>query len=259
MNRTGLAIALGIAVVVGVVFAIDPRLDLDISAWFYDPRKPLWLYNVQPWVLHSRDGARYLTALIVAPAFLAIIGKLMFPSRPMLIGGRAALFLALTMALGPGLLTNAILKEHWGRPRPIDVTQFDGTDRFVPWWDPRGDCTGNCSFVAGEPSGAFWTLGPASLAPPQWRLAAYGGALVFGAAVGVLRIGGGGHFFTDVVFAGVFMFLLAWVIHGLFYRWPATRCGDDAIERRLARTAMAVRGAFASLARRFGGRGRKSS
>lgn len=259
MNCTGLIIALAVAVVVGVVFGVYSQFDLDIAGHFYDLRKPLWAYNVQPWVLHSRDAARYLIALIVAPAFLAIIGKLLLPSRPMLIGGRAALFLALTMALGPGLLTNAILKEHWGRPRPIDVTQFGGTDRFVPWWDPRGGCTGNCSFVAGEPSGAFWTFAPASLAPPQWRLLAYGGAIAFGVAIGLLRIGGGGHFFTDVVFAGVFMFLLAWVFHGLIFRWPATRITDSAVEGWLARTALGTRQAFLALAQRLSGKGREPS
>ena len=184
MNRTGLTIALVIAVVVGVLFAVYPRLDLEISALFFDPRTGLFKVNAQPWVMHSRAAARWLTALIVAPACLAIIGKLIMPGRRMLIGGRAVLFLVLTMALGPGILANVILKDHWGRARPIDVTEFGGAYRFTAWWDPRGDCPDNCSFIAGEPSGAFWTLAPAALAPPQWRLLAYGGALAFGAAVG---------------------------------------------------------------------------
>ena len=101
-----------------------------------------------------------------------------------------------------------------------------GKERFTPWWDPRGPCTENCSFVAGEASGAFWTLAPAALAPPQWRLLAYGAALVFGIAMGVLRMAAGAHFFTDVVFAGVLMFLLIWTCHGLIYRWRPTRLTD---------------------------------
>ncbi|MGB6862899.1 MAG: PAP2 family protein, partial [Pseudolabrys sp.] len=36
MNRAGLAIALVIAAVVGVVFAVFPRLDLDLAALFFD-------------------------------------------------------------------------------------------------------------------------------------------------------------------------------------------------------------------------------
>ena len=95
----------------------------------------------------------------------------------MLLSGRAVLFLVTTLALGPGLVTNVILKDHWGRPRPIDVTQFGGNEHFVPWWDPRGDCPGNCSFVSGDVSGAVWTVAPAALVPLPWRPLAYGAAL----------------------------------------------------------------------------------
>ena len=87
--------------------------------------------------------------------------------------------------------------------------------------------------LAGEPSGAFWTLAPAALAPPPWRALAYGGALAFGAAVGVLRMAAGAHFFSDVVFAGVLTFLVIWLTHRFLYRWPRTRITDEAVERAL--------------------------
>ncbi len=73
------------------------------------------------------------------------------------------------------------------------------------------------------------------MVPPQWRAAAYGAAIVFGAAVGVLRMSLGGHFFTDVVFGGVVVFLVIWLVHGLLYRWRATRLTDAGVER-VART-----------------------
>jgi lipid A 4'-phosphatase len=235
MNGTGLSIALAVAVAVGLLFGIYPKLDLQASALFYDPQVPSSWIGTIGIVTLLRETARWAVALVAAPAFIALIVKLIAPRRPMLIAARGAVLMVVTLALGPGLLSNVLLKDEWGRPRPIDVTEFGGTDRFVAWWNPRGDCPKNCSFVAGEPSGAFWTLAPAALAPPQWRALAYAGALGFGAVVGVMRIAGGGHFFTDVVFAGVFTFLLVWLVHGLLYRWPATRTTDAAIERALAR------------------------
>jgi hypothetical protein len=45
----------------------------------------------------------------------------------------------------------------------------------------------------------------------------------------------GAHFFSDVVFAGVFTFLLIWLTHGWLYRWPRTRITDEAVERVLER------------------------
>ncbi len=257
MNKIGLAIALAVAAVVGVVFGVFPKLDLDLAALFYQPNTDMLRIGGEPWVEHVRDAARVLIGLIAAPAGLAVVGKLILPRRRMLIPGRAALFLLLTLALGPGILANTILKDHWGRFRPFYLTEFGGTDGpFTAWWDPRGTCRGNCSFVAGEPSGAFWTLAPAALAPPQWRPLAYGAAVAFGAAIGVVRMAGAGHFFTDVVFAGVLMFLLIWTLHGLICRWPSTRLTDKAVEHALAWPADALR-KLAALARRIGGRAGK--
>jgi len=254
MNRTGLAIALAVAALVGIVFAVYPQFDIELAALFYNPATHTFSADRSAWMSHARDAASWLITLLVAPAFLAILGKLILPRRRMLIAGRAALFLIVTLALGPGVLANGILKEHWARMRPEDVTQLGGTEHFTPWWDPRGPCPENCSFIAGEPSGAFWTLAPAALAPPQWRLLAYGAALAFGAAMSVLRMAAGAHFFTDGVFAGVFMFLVVWTLHGLIYRWRPTRLTDEAIERPLEQAGKAIRDALMALARRIAGR-----
>jgi lipid A 4'-phosphatase len=259
MNRTGLKIALVIGVAIGLICAVDPQLDLDLSAWSFDSKVQMFEVNAQMWVQHARNAARLLITLLVLPAFVAVVGKLVLPRRRMLIEGRAALFLIVTLAIGPGLVTNLILKDHWGRARPIDVQQFGGTEHFTAWWNPTGDCPTNCSFIAGEPSGAFWTLAPAALAPPELRALAYGAALAFGAAVGVLRIAAGAHFFSDVVFAGVFMFLIVWAGHGLIYRWPATRLDESRIEDFLTRAGEALREAFSALSRRLADRSGKKA
>lgn len=230
MNRTGLAIALAIAGVVGVLFAWHPEWDLAISGLFYDADKRNFPLLFVRSLHHLRDGAQWVVAALAAPAALALAVKLVLPRRRMLISARAAVFLLGTLAIGPGLLVNVTLKDYWPRSRPIDVPQLGGDEKFTPWWDPRGGCPKNCSAVAGEASGAFWTLAPAALVPPQWRPLAYAAAIVFGAAVGALRIAFGGHFFTDVAFAGVLVFLVVWCMHGLLYRWR-TRPSDEVLER----------------------------
>ena len=235
MNRTGLVIALAVAAVVGLGFGIWPDLDLKLAALFYDPARHGFWRSYDPTHLRLRDASTWLVALVAAPAVVAPLLKLLRPRRPLLIPGRAIVLMLLTLALAPGVLANLLLKEHWDRPRPIDVGEFGGAEHFRPWWDPRGDCPKNCSFIAGEPSGAFWTLSAAAVAPPQWRALGYGAALAFGAAVGVLRMAAGAHFFSDVVFAGVFTFLLIWLTHGWLYRWPRTRITDEAVERVLER------------------------
>ncbi len=246
MNRIALAVALGVGIIVGVIFGVWPQLDLKLAALFYDPATHRFI-AYEDWVPHVRDAATLLITGLAAPAFFAIVGKLVWPRRRMLIPGRAALFLSVTLALGPFLVANAILKDHWARMRPTDMVQFGGNEQITAWWDPTGPCPDNCSFIAGEPSAAFWTFAPASLAPPQWRPLAYAGVLLFGAGMGVLRMAGGGHFFSDVVFAGVFMFLVVWALHGLIYRWRPTRLTDEAVERPLARAGTRLRAALARL------------
>jgi membrane-associated PAP2 superfamily phosphatase len=235
MNRTGLVISLAVATVVGLIFGIWPDLDLKLAALFYDrPRGGFWR-SYAPFYLRLRDASTWLIALIAIPAFAALAIKLVQPRRPMLIPGRAILLMLVTLALAPGVVANLIFKEHWSRPRPIDVAEFGGDEHFRPWWDPRGDCAKNCSFVAGEPSGAFWTMAPAVLLPPPWRAVAVTAALIFGGAVGLLRMAAGAHFFSDVVFAGVFTFLVIWLTHGWIYRWPRKRITDEAVERAIER------------------------
>ena len=239
MNRTGLIIALVVAAVVGVIFGLFPQLDLMISAPFNAMvvNGNNFATRIYPPLTLARDIGLWVSTAIVIPVVAALLLKLLLPRRRLLLPGRAIVFLISTIALGPGLLVNVALKDHWGRPRPIDVTQFGGDQHFVAWWDPRGACPGNCSFVSGDISGAMWTIAPAALAPPQWRVLAYGGALALTAGMSALRIISGGHFFTDAIFAGVFTFLIVWLGHALIYRWPRTRLSDGTVERAIERIA----------------------
>src|SRR5215472_18033108 len=235
MNRTGLFIVLSLAVVLGLILAIYPELDLKLAALFYDPQTrtfPLrlnWLAGV------ARDGAMWIAWAMAAPAIAALILKLLRPDRPLIISGRAILFLLMTLMLSAGVLTNLAFKSYWGRPRPVLVSEFGGDLPFVPWWDPRGGCDRNCSFFSGEGATAFWTLAPAALAPPAWRGLAYGAATLFGLATSVLRMAFGGHFFTDIAAAGLMTFLVVWLVHGFIYRWPRTRLSDAGIDAALTR------------------------
>jgi membrane-associated PAP2 superfamily phosphatase len=186
----------------------------------------------------ARDIGLWVSTAIIVPVLVAVAIKFILPRRKFLIPGRAIVFLVATLAIGPGLVVNVILKDHWGRSRPIDITQLGGTEHYVRWWDPRGDCPNNCSFVSGDVSGAFWTLAPAALMPLPYRPFAYGAALALGTAMAAFRVMAGGHFVSDVAFAGVFTFLIIWLAYGLIYRWPRTRLSDAGIERVVERIAM---------------------
>jgi lipid A 4'-phosphatase len=237
MNRTGLIVALALALVIGLVFGIDPELDLKVTSWFYDEASRSFPLKFNLLAAIARHGAMVIAWLLALPAIVALLVKLARPDRPLLMSGRAIVFLLLTLVLSAGVLTNLTFKSYWGRPRPVAVTQFNGDKAFVPWWDPRGGCARNCSFFSGEGATAFWTYAPAALAPPPWRPLAYAAATVFGVTTSLLRIAFGGHFFTDVTIAGLVTFLVIWVVHGYIYRWPSTRLTDEAVDAALTRLA----------------------
>jgi lipid A 4'-phosphatase len=237
MNRTGLLVALSLALVIGLLFGIYPELDLKLAALFYDAAAKSFPLKLNAVAAFARDGAMWIAWGLALPAIAALVIKLVRPDRPLLISGRAIIFLLLTLTLSAGILTNLTFKSYWGRPRPVVVTQFNGSDQFVPWWDPRGACGRNCSFFSGEGATAFWTYAPAALTPPAWRPLAYAAATLFGVTTSALRMAFGGHFFTDVAAAGLVTFLVIWLAHGYIYRWRSTRLSDESIDAALTRLA----------------------
>jgi lipid A 4'-phosphatase len=255
--RTMLVLILVAIAVVGVAFAICPDWDLALTHPFYDPATKQFPLSFNPAMNWLRNKAVLITIACLTCLAASVALKILRPGRQMWIPGRAVIFLTLTFLLGPGMLVNWMLKEHWSRPRPAEVVEFGGDKPFIPWWDPRGACEQNCSFVSGETSTATWTLAAAILIPGTMGTVAVGTAATYTVAMAVMRLVVGGHFFTDVTFAILFTLLLIWVAHGLIYRWPQTALDEKAIEHAIARAGTfahkqmiaPVRSCFATIAR----------
>ena len=235
MNRTGLLIALGLGAVSVLLFALFPGLDLAIASAFFDPETGTFPWAANGFASFLRDGAMWLSWVIAAPSIVAVVVKLIWPNKPLLVKGRTVAFLLITMIMSAGILSNAAFKGHWGRPRPSDVIEFRGPWHFKNWWDSSGECPKNCSFFSGEATTAFWTYAPAALAPPEIRPFAYAGATLFGVLTGLLRMTFGGHFLSDVVAAGLVTFLTVWLFYAIIYRWGATRLTDEQVDSALTR------------------------
>jgi lipid A 4'-phosphatase len=229
-------IALGVAL--GAMFAVFPSWDVRVAAWFFDPQSAKFPLAVSYEWNAVRRAANWLPYLMLAPAVFMLVRKLVFPGEPMKMAPSVVLYLIGSFLIGPGFAANLLLKENWGRPRPNSVQQFAGTAPFQPWWHPSQSCQRNCSFVSGEASQAFWTVAPASLAPPQLRPFALGGAVVFGTAVGALRVVFGRHFVTDVVFAGIITIAVVMACYRLLL--DPVRRNDARLERGIERVSVAL-------------------
>jgi lipid A 4'-phosphatase len=236
----------GLAVLTGLVFAVAPGFDLAVASIFHEVAVRATMPRLYRAIEVLRILEPVITTLAIAPAIAVVVLKMFWPKRPTLMPGRAALFLIVSLVLGPNLLVNAVLKEHWSRPRPGMVTGLGGTMDFKPWWDPRGACPRNCSFVSGETSSAVWLVAPALLVPAPWRSVAIGGAAVYATAVAFMRVLIGGHFLSDVIFAAIFTGLVIWATHGLFFRWRI-RPSEQAIDAWFERAGNALRRLFAAI------------
>jgi membrane-associated phospholipid phosphatase len=243
MNRTGLLIALAVAVFAGLLFAVFPQLDLTLAHLFYDSGSRQFAFGPLGMAEYVRRAAMWIAWAFALPAIVAPIVKLIWPHKALLVPGRAVIFLLTTIFLTAIVLPNLIFKDHWGRPRPIATNEFNGSHAFKPWWDPRGTNPHNGSFFSGEAATAFWTYAPAALAPPSLRPLAFVAATVFGLTTGILRMAFGAHYASDVLAAGVAAFLVTWLVHGFIYRWKSARFTDEQIDESLGDMIIKLRSA----------------
>src|SRR5207245_414595 len=143
------------------------------------------------------------------------------------------IFVTVATVLGPGLIANTVLKDHWGRARPYQVAEFGGERQFTPAPLPAAQCERNCAFVSGHAALGFSLVSFAFLLPfGRQRKTAIAAALAFGALVGLGRIAAGRHFLSDVVYAGLIVFATSWLLYG----WIVVRDGlGDAVAGRVYR------------------------
>ena len=137
--------------------------------------------------------------------FAAILG-IIAALRRRVIGGitpRIGLFLATSLALGPGLVVNTLLKDHWGRARPHQIVEFGGNAHFSPAVLLSDQCARNCSFPSGHAALGFWLVAIAMVMPTAWRRIAMPIALGVGVLIGLMRIAQGAHFLSDVIAAAI--------------------------------------------------------
>jgi lipid A 4'-phosphatase len=211
-----LASALLAGLLAALIFAGFPQLDLFVSGLFYSAERGFLLKDEA-----VAETIRTVLDVLFWTAGIGSVVGILFCAvfrRPLLGQGLAQwIFLVLLLVLGPGLIANTLFKDNWGRARPDDVVEFGGAKTFTPVLVRSDQCTRNCSFVAGEVASIFAAGCGVAMLMPRRRRAMLAAAFGLGALAGLIRIGQGGHFASDVVFAGVFMALVAVVVHWLVF------------------------------------------
>ncbi len=213
--------ALLVGLVSAVVFLAYPALDLRVTDVFYGGGRIFLFRNPTGEVFRGFFKLLFGTAVVV---FVVGFFLSFFPQkfRPLFgLSRRQWGFLVACAIVGPGLVANLLFKDNWGRARPFHITEYGSTKTFSPPLLISDQCEKNCSFVSGEASTIymlFFSLGCLA-ARRRWRRRLLAAGVVMGSLAGLIRMGQGDHFFSDVIFAGVFMALTAQGLHWLFFRW----------------------------------------
>ncbi|MBV5310295.1 phosphatase PAP2 family protein [Chromatium okenii] len=186
-------------------------LDWWITAQFYHPeaadlwqegQKPLWqfCYHIVP----------FIVSLILIGSIAVIIASFQWSTLHR--QRQLAIFLLAVTLLGPGLLVNGVFKEHWGRPRPHQITAFGGSEIYQPPLALNSSGNGK-SFPSGHSSigfliGAlfFWWR----RARPLMAWLALFISLIAGGLIGMARIAMGDHFASDIIWSAVMVYSSAW-------------------------------------------------
>ncbi len=221
-SRPPILVPIAILIVfTGLIRLFD--LDLKASSAFYDASNATeqWPWNLNPIIqLLYRFG----TLPAIGAASIAGVVWVTSAFRPELVKHRGlAMYLALVMAIGPGLLVNAMFKDHYGRPRPRDVQQLGGDKVFLPVLQPDFSQNGK-SFPSGHASmGFYWMcLGVFCWERNRkwsWGLLVFG--LAYGGLMGFGRIAQGGHWLSDILWAGGFVYLTSWILYRTLRLSPA--------------------------------------
>ena len=207
--------------------ALVTHIDFAVSDLFYEETTGTWPYK------HSvLQSVIYKFSPIPAIAVFAggvIIALVSIWRKSWRRWTRGAIYWSLVMLLGPGLLVNALFKDLYGRPRPKQVIEYGGEMEFKPVWVvgtpgeaksfPCGHASIGFYFMAGY---FYWWRRDLQRAR-RWLLI----GLIAGSVIGLSRIANGSHWFSDVVWAGAFMYFSSYltaVACGLM-----KRRGDDRV------------------------------
>lgn len=192
-----------------------PFLDQTITTYFYSSStntfyNPFFFRFLYTW---GEKWGFFLSCLALALLIFSICTGKLYEYR------RAWLAFLCTVILGAGILTNSLLKEYWGRPRPKQVEAYGGMLQYRPFYQPQlFPKEPMKSFPSGHVAMGFCTLSLifsfARMQKKRLYYLAWVSTLVVGVGLMIARIAQGGHFFSDVFAAFVLIFFVA-----LFFDW----------------------------------------
>lgn len=195
MRRYFVLIFIGLA----LLTSIFCKIDIMVSSYFFKPDLDFYY----------KDNDLVLVCFRLVPIITSVFGVFCFLyliyikfNHKSIIKSRV-LYLLFALIIGPGLVINYALKEHWGRARPCQILEFGGNKAFTCPLKFSNECDHNCSFASGHASMGYYFSSLSYVVPIPYQGITFLLGIVFGSAIGFGRILQGGHFLSDVIFSGL--------------------------------------------------------
>lgn len=206
-------VVIPIALLVGLtVVARMGNFDLEAQKAIYRAGQNSWEFGERSlwWFLY--EFGYYPATIICFAAFIGFVLGLFIEGWKR--WRKCMLYIVLLGAVGPGIITNLILKEYWGRPRPRQIEGLGGSHPFeqVLFFD-GGD---GKSFPCGHATMGYFFVGGFFLLRRYrrdwaWFFLIFG--LCLGFFMGVGRMCQGGHYFSDVIWSGAITYFVAMCLY----------------------------------------------
>ena len=206
------------------------NLDIKVQKLFYQANSSssVWFMKENPF---WQFGYHYGTLPAILLTFAALIGLILSWIKPKIKNYRRYFWLIiLTLFIGPGLVVNAVFKDHWGRPRPRQVQQFGGRWEFKQIWQPGTPGKGK-SFPCGHCSMGFFFITLYYVFKRKRKVLASSSiafSIALGLFIGFARISQGGHFLSDVLWSWGLTYLAATILYYFVLKIPDLELKSDA-------------------------------
>ncbi len=188
-------------IIIFVVFIFfSPCLDKSAAVMPFDIKHKVFYGETSPICKFIYQMVGWLTWGIVISSIIGIFINKSINNKSVRI---SAIIVLLALAIGPGLLVNSLFKNHWGRARPYQVLRDN--HQYSPVWQPHITKVEDNSFSSGHAAMGFFLGVP--LFVMGYRKMGFMLSLLGGVIVGIVRILQGGHYLSDVVFSGMFVWV----------------------------------------------------
>ncbi len=195
-----------------------PWLDQAIEHWFFTLKTP-HAFVSNEWTEFVYSYLVLLAEGVIGIALLCWVCTYLMPAWKK--WRTHLLMLILPALMGAGLVVHAVLKDHWGRPRPKQTIEFGGMQEYRPFYKPNffHQPEPSKSFPCGHCSMGFYFFAIAAVGKRLKSSFLYHGGIfaawVLGTILGVTRMAQGGHFLSDVLVSA----LILWWVTLASERW----------------------------------------